>query len=80
MPIVESISVDPDGGVWVRRRTDEPGKLPIDVLDSTGAYIGTLPGDWPFPAVFRGTDEFVTVEKDEFDVPHIVVYRIHRGP
>jgi hypothetical protein len=29
--------------------------------------------------VFRGPDEFVTVETDDYDVPHGVVYRVHRG-
>ncbi len=78
-PTIENLAVTPDGGIWLRRRTDEPGKLPIDILDHTGAYRGTLAGDWPFPAVFRGPDEFVTVETDDYDVPHVVVYRVHRG-
>jgi hypothetical protein len=79
-PIVRNLAVAPDGGVWVRRRTDVPGELPIDVFDATGAYIGTLPGESPFPALFRGADEILTVETDDFDLPHVVVYRIHRGP
>lgn len=75
-PIVRSLAVTPDGGVWLRRRAGVPGELPIDVLDATGAYVGTLPSESPFPALFRGTDEIVAVETDDFDVPHIVVYRI----
>jgi hypothetical protein len=78
-PIIKSLAVAPDGGVWLRRRTDVPGDLPIDVLDATGAYVGTLPTESPFPALFRGTDEIVVVETDDFDIPHIVVYRIRRG-
>lgn len=78
-PIVSSLAVTSDGGVWLMRRTDVPGELPIDVLDYTGAYVGTLPSGSPFPVVFRGPDEFVVVETDDLDVPHVVVYRIHRG-
>jgi hypothetical protein len=77
-PIVGSMAVTPEGGVWLKRRTSVPGELPIDVIDATGAYVGTLPGESPFPALFRTTDEIVTVEFDDFDVPHVVVYRIHR--
>jgi hypothetical protein len=78
-PIVTSLAVAPDGGVWLRRRTDLPGKLPIDVLDSTGAYVGTLPSESPFPALFRSSDEIVAVETDDFNVPRVVVYRIARN-
>jgi hypothetical protein len=77
-PIVRSLAVAPDGGVWLSRRTEVPGELPIDVLDATGAYVGTLPGKSPFPALFRGSDEIIAVETDDFDRRHVVVYRIHR--
>lgn len=77
-PIVRTLAVAPDGKVWLRRLTDVPGELVTDVLDATGAYLGTLPSESPFPALFRGTDEIVTVEKDSIDVPHVVVYRIRR--
>lgn len=78
-PIVRSLAVAPDGGVWLSRRTEVAGESPIDVLDATGAYVGTLPRESPFPALFRGADEIITVETDDSDLPHVVVYRIHRG-
>jgi hypothetical protein len=78
-PTVRDLAIAPDGAVWLRRRTEVPGRLPIDVLDATGAYVGTLPGESPFPALFRGTDEIVTVETDGYGLPHVIVYRIHRG-
>lgn len=77
-PIIENLAVSPGGGVWVRRRTEVPGERPIDVFDTTGAYVGTLPGGSPFPALFRGTDEIVTVETDDLGLKHIVVYRIRK--
>lgn len=78
-PMIRSLTVAPDGGIWARRRTGVPGDLPIDVFDPTGTYVGSLPSQSPFPALFRSTDEIVAVETDAFDLPHIVVYRIHRG-
>src|SRR5690606_33763343 len=64
-PLITDIAVTPDGGVWARRRTGTPGESRIDVFDAAGAYIGTLPGESPFPALFRGPDEIVTVETDD---------------
>lgn len=78
-PAIKRMAITPEGGLWLRRQTDIPGYLPIDVFDATGAYVGTLPDDSPFPALFRGTEEIVAVEPDEFDVPHVVVYRFERG-
>ena len=80
VPIIEDIAVSPSGGLWLMRRTAVPGERRIDVLDVTGAYVGTLPPGSPFPALFRGPDEIVTVETDELDVLHVRVYRVHRGP
>lgn len=77
-PIVRAVSVTPEGGVWVRRRTEVPGVRPIDVFDAAGTYVGTLPEESPFPALFRGRDEIITVETDDVDLPHVVIYRIHR--
>ncbi|MGH7576239.1 MAG: 6-bladed beta-propeller [Longimicrobiales bacterium] len=78
-PLIQGLAVSPDGAIWLRRRTDVPGESQIDVMDATGAYVGTLSAESPFPALFRGTDEIVAVETDEFSRPLVVVYRIRRG-
>ena len=78
-PTVRSLAVAPGGGVWLSRRTEVPGEVRIDVIDATGAYVGTLPGGSPFPSLFRGSDEIITVERDDVNRPHVVVYRVHRG-
>jgi hypothetical protein len=77
-PIIKNLTISPDGGVWLLRRTTVAGEYKIDILDATGAYIGTLPSQSPFPTIFRNSDEIVTVEPDELDVPHVKVYRIAR--
>jgi hypothetical protein len=76
-PMIQALALSPDGEVWLRRRTEVPGESHIDVLDATGAYVGTLPAESPFPALFRGADEIVTVERDDLDRPLVVVYRVH---
>lgn len=77
-PTIKDITVTPSGGAWILRRTAVPGEQRIDVWDQSGRYLGTLPTGSPFPALFRGSDEIVTVEPDEFDVPHVVVYKISK--
>jgi hypothetical protein len=78
VPLIQGLVVSPEGAIWLQRRTDAPGESRIDVMDATGAYVGTLPAESPFPALFRGGDEIITVERDELDRPLVVVYRIHR--
>ena len=79
-PMIQGLAVSPDGWVWVRRRTPVPGSLLIDVFDTSGAYVGTLPPHSPFPALFRDAGEIVTVERDEVGRPLVVFYGIRRGP
>jgi hypothetical protein len=78
-PLIQGLAVSPDGTVWVRRRTERPGQSQIDVMDATGAYLGTVPEGSPFPALFSRVDEIITVERDELDRPRVVMYRIRRG-
>lgn len=78
VPAVRGIVAAPDGGFWVRRGVGRDNPT-IDVFAADGEYLGTLPEGTPFPAAFRGPDEIVTVERDELDLPYVVVYRIERG-
>lgn len=77
-PHVSELAMAPDGSLWIRHRTGDEDGLRTDVFAPDGGYRGTLPADAPFPAAFRGTDEIVTVEKDEFDRSLVVVWRIVR--
>jgi len=79
VPLVQDIHMARDGMTWVRRRTTVPGEFRIDVLNADGEYAGTLPAAAPWPAAFRGVDEIVTVETDDLDLPHVIVYRINRA-
>lgn len=76
-PHVKDIALAPDGTLWVLHRTADDDVTRIDVFAPDGAYLGTLPADAPFPAAFRGSDEIVSVERDDLDRPIVVVQRIH---
>jgi hypothetical protein len=77
-PHVARIVASAEGGFWIRRRSAD-GTKPIDVFDAGGVYLGTLPHDAPWPSAFMPDGSFLAVEKDEFDVPRIVRYRVAGG-
>lgn len=76
VPTIGDVVVAPDGTLWVRRYPIRDEPVPIDILGPDGAYLGTLPAGAPFPAAFFPDGRIVAVEKDEFDVPRVVVYRV----
>lgn len=77
--LVKRVAVAPDGSFWVERRVFDQHDTRIDVFTADGAYTGTLPPDARLPAAFRNADEFATIENDEYDVQHVVIYRVVRG-
>jgi len=76
---VFGVRVAPDGSLWVNRLPGRAGESRIDVFSTDGEYLGTLPPETPFPAAFTPEGNPVTVERDELDLPYVVVYRIHRA-
>jgi len=79
IPLVADVAVSPEGWIWVRRNVPGSRGGPIDVFDETGAYLGTLPSDFPWPAAFGVGDQVLSLEEDELDIQRVVLYRIHRG-
>ena len=80
MPIVLALRTDWKGTIWVRRRGEEGSEGdPIDLITTDGRYLGTLPpGSTALPEAF-GPDGLVAfVEKDDMDVPYMVVKRFQR--
>ena len=79
VPVLRSLRATWEGSFWVQRRGEEPwdDDGPIDVLAADGQYRGTLPAGEPgMPRAF-GPDGLVAfVERDELDVPTIVVKRL----
>jgi hypothetical protein len=78
VPVIDELRVSPSGELWVRHRDRSGNPGGVDVFDSSGAYLGTLPPSAPFPAAFLSGDRIVAIGKDSMDVPTITAYRIHR--
>lgn len=82
IPVLRGLRSTWDGSLWVQRRGDDPwdDAGPIDVFGPDGNYRGTLAaGRLGMPRAF-GPDGLVAfVEKDEMDVPTIVVKRLTAG-
>lgn len=78
VPIIRWLQATWEGGLWVRRRGEEPwaNNGPIDVFGPDRGYVGTYaPGETRIPAF--GPDGLVAFwEVDEMDVPSIVVKRV----
>lgn len=79
IPVLSTLRTTWDGALWIQRRGEEPWDEdgPIDVMRADGAYVGTFAaGATEVPDAF-GPDGLVAfVERDELDIPSIVVRRI----
>ena len=79
VPVLRGLRATWNGSLWVQRRGEDPwdDAGPIDVFGPDGKYRGTFaPGDPGMPRAF-GPDGLVAfVERDELDVPTLVVKRL----
>lgn len=78
IPVIEDVSVDGEGRIWVQRSSGVPGEPgPTDILTPEGRYIGTIPPDGlRIPRAFGPGGLLVRIETDEYDVPTLVVERL----
>ena len=81
VPVLCALRTTWEGNLWVQRRGEEPevDRGPIDVLSPTGRYLGTINQRMRMPDEFGPSGLVVFIEKDEFDVPVIVVKRLPPG-
>ena len=82
VPVVQGIRATWDGGLWIQRRGEKPwdDEGPIDVYNADREYVGTLsPGEPAMPVAFGPDGLVVHLERDEFDVPTLVVSRVVVG-
>ncbi len=79
IPVLSVLRTTWDGALWIQRRGEEPWDEdgPIDVMRADGGYVGSFAaGATDMPGAF-GPDGLVAfVERDELDIPSIVVRRI----
>jgi len=81
VPVVRSLRTSPQGTIWVRRTGDEPDSDgPIDLITADGRYLGSFVlGATNLPSAF-GPDGLVAfIERNDLDVPTVVVRRLPRG-
>jgi hypothetical protein len=78
LPVLLDLKTGWSGKIWVVRRGEkptEPGAM--DVLTPAGRYVGTFAaGALEVPAAFGPEGLVAFIERDEFDVPTVVVRRL----
>ncbi len=78
LSVLRELSTTWDGNIWVRRRGDQPeSDGPIDVVTSSGRYVGTFPKDaTEIPDAFGPNGVAAFIEHDELEVARVVVRRL----
>lgn len=78
LPVLMRLQASWTGKLWVQRRGDEPTEPgPIDVMTPMGQYMGTFAkGATEIPDAFGPDGLAAYIERDDFDVPTVVVRRL----
>jgi hypothetical protein len=78
LPVLLNLKTGWSGKIWVVRRGQKPTEPgPVDVLTPAGQYVGTFTaGSVPLPAAFGPEGLVAFIERDELDVPTVVVKRL----
>jgi hypothetical protein len=79
IPAIKKISMAADGTLWVERYTVKGETLLRDIFDPTGAYLGTLSGDIPWPQAWLPEGQYVSVGADADSLPVVVRYAVGGG-
>ncbi len=78
VPAVSDVRIDPTGRIWALRTAVADERRVIDVFSADGVYLGTLPLGFPFPSVFTSDSTFLSIDKDDLDVPILISYALGR--
>ena len=77
--LVRGIALGPSGELWVARLDRSRGdSMVVDVFDSAGEYIGTLPSGSPIPLGVLPGDRIVGAHRDTLDVERLVIWQVTR--
>ena len=77
IPLIQGLSTDPVGRIWVERWPREPGAIPdIELITAQGRSIGTLRGVRRPAAVNADGTLAAWIERDEMDVERVIVRRL----
>jgi len=78
IPVLERISVDPKGRLWIQRAGKQVGDDgPVDIIDATGRYFGTINDKLPDAVSRSGRAAYIV--RDDMDVEKVVVKRLPAG-
>jgi hypothetical protein len=78
IPVVSRLGVDWSGRVWLERTGERVGEAgPVDLFSADGRYLGSLAaGTTAMPDAFGPEGLAAFIERDELDVPRVVVRRL----
>jgi len=78
IPVIQDLSVDGEGRIWVVRSGEKVGEQgPIDLLAAEGRYLGSFDaGSLRMPDAFGPGGLVAYLEKDHLDVPRVEVKRL----
>jgi hypothetical protein len=78
IPLLQGLFVDPKGRLWIERTAIDVGEDgPIDIIDATGRYIGTVNAKMPDAISASGRAAYI--ERDDMDVERVVVRKLPAG-
>jgi hypothetical protein len=72
VPMIRRITMASDGTLWVERYTIKGEPMLRDIFDDTGAYLGTLTGDIPWPQAWLPDGRYVSVSANEDSLPVLI--------
>lgn len=76
IPVIKRLSMATDGTLWVERYTVK-GETPLhDIFDPTGAYLGTLKGEIPWPQAWLPDGQYISVGANADSLPVVVRYGV----
>jgi hypothetical protein len=74
----QALRIDDRGNAWVQRHAPPDVETPWDVFDPDGRLLGTVPMPAGFVVTQIGDGFVVGIWKDEMDVQHVRVHRLHK--
>jgi hypothetical protein len=76
IPVIKRLSMAEDGTLWVERWTVK-GETPLrDIFDPSGAYLGTLQGERPWPQAWLPDGQYISVGANADSLPVVVRYAV----
>lgn len=79
LPAIRRLTMAEDGTLWVERWTLKGEPRQRDLFGPTGAYLGTLTGDMPWPDAWLPDGRFLSISGNADSLPVVVRYAVGGG-